>query len=509
MATATATAPSLSTGDLYVELETSALERDPLHRRANVDPNYIRELKDSILSRSLIEPPVVRPIPDKPGCYYVSAGECRRRALVLGKIPRVWVIVRELSDLDVLEVQIHENKKRRDLHPMDEAELYEEMHKRGRSVELIADRLGIPAQTVQRRLKLCQLAKRPRELYLEGAISDWKALALAKIPVAEIQIKAAEDFARSEVSDEQAAETFARRYWLPIAWAPWDLADDKLDAQAGACVHCPTRSLSQRDLFADDLYARQGVGKKDDFCLNPACWQHKLDLHFVIAKGEAERAGVEVLAPQASAALFQEFGTPGQRRALRTVDYVDADGPSAIDPDKKWRDVVGEAPAVLARDPDGMPRALYPAKVARTAQRKAKPSRVADFAADERRASREQAKVADAETNALVEACASAAKSCSVNDLVTALVPAAIAALAPAVATVMKRRGLDTVDDLLKEAKGVPSARSILVELLLTEAVDQADVEPGEVADVLIAAAKAIGVDARAVRREARTAAKE
>lgn len=509
MATASIPNTTAKAADEYVEVEVAALERDPLHRRSNVDSDYIRELKDSIVSVGVIEPPVVRRKPDDPSKLLVTAGECRRRALVLGRIPRVHVIVRDLTEIDVLEVQVHENTKRRNLHPMDEAELYEQLAQRGRTSEQIADRFGIPAESVRRRLKLCSLGKRARELYVSGSLSDFAALAVAKIPNAEIQDKAAQEMSREGVSDEQVGEMFARRYWLPMTQAPWALNDAALDAEAGACVQCPKRSIVQRDLFAADLYARAGVGKKDDFCLDPACWRRKLDLHYVAVKAEAEGAGREVLAPQAAATLFHEFGTPGERRKLRTADYVDADAPSAIDTDKTWADLVGsDEGVVIARDPDGMPRRLYPAKVARAAQRKTSRSgKVADHAAAERRASRDKDKIAQVETVALIAACVDAAKTCPVNALVTALVPAALVGLGAAAETVRQRRGADDVAELEKEAKGVPAARGILAEILLTEAADQEDVEPGEVPEVVLRVAKILDVDLKEVRRATRKGA--
>ncbi len=85
---------------------------------------------NSIRSKGLVQPIVVRPSPKTNGEYEIVAGERRWRAAQRAGLHTLPVIVRELEDRDVLELAIIENVQRQDLNAIEEASGYRELIER-------------------------------------------------------------------------------------------------------------------------------------------------------------------------------------------------------------------------------------------------------------------------------------------------------------------------------------------------------------------------------------------
>src|SRR5690606_972537 len=81
----------------------------------------LAELAESIRTKGLVQPIVVRPHPEDAQAYEIVAGERRWRAAQKAGIHTVPVIVRDLSDREVLELAIIENVQRADLNAIEEA----------------------------------------------------------------------------------------------------------------------------------------------------------------------------------------------------------------------------------------------------------------------------------------------------------------------------------------------------------------------------------------------------
>src|SRR5690606_14398087 len=139
----------------------------------------------------LLRPAPAAPTDPEP-FYEIIAGERRYRASKLAGRTTIPAIVREISDLEVLELQIIENLQREDLHPLEEAESYEallEQHKADPdySVDLIAAKLGKSRAYIYARLKLCALRPAARKAFYAGTLTASTALLLARIPAPELQ----------------------------------------------------------------------------------------------------------------------------------------------------------------------------------------------------------------------------------------------------------------------------------------------------------------------------------
>ncbi len=124
----------------HVEVRLDDLTTSPLNPRKTFSEDSLRDLADSIASKGLLQPLVVRPIRlingrEMAGGYEVVCGERRFRASLNAGVEKIPVIVRyDLDDDgDALEAMILENNQREDVQPLEEAEAFAALANRGRS----------------------------------------------------------------------------------------------------------------------------------------------------------------------------------------------------------------------------------------------------------------------------------------------------------------------------------------------------------------------------------------
>src|SRR5947208_5730336 len=98
------------------------LQESATNPRNTFSEEKLRELAESSRSMGLIQPIIVRPIDQD--IYEVVAGARRFRAARLAGLEDVLAHVKELTDEQVIEVQLIENAERQDVHPYEEAAAY-------------------------------------------------------------------------------------------------------------------------------------------------------------------------------------------------------------------------------------------------------------------------------------------------------------------------------------------------------------------------------------------------
>ena len=141
-------------------------------------PQALAELAASIDANGLAQPPTVRPLAS--GLYEVVAGERRFRAVttILGwtEVP---VIVRSLDDEAAGAIMLAENVARANLNPIEEAVAYQRrMARFGFSQADLAAQVGVPRQTVYRRLQLLKLRPEMIDLVASGQLDQAFATAM-------------------------------------------------------------------------------------------------------------------------------------------------------------------------------------------------------------------------------------------------------------------------------------------------------------------------------------------
>jgi ParB family chromosome partitioning protein len=161
--------------DLPIEL----VRRNADQPRRQFDADALQELADSIRERGVIQPILVRPLAEAPGEFQIVAGERRWRASQLAGLHAIPALVRELDDLELIELAMIENIQRTDLNALEEARGYEVMIKRfNRSHETIAGIVGRSRSHVANTLRLMRLPQSVQEHLEAGRLTAGHARAL-------------------------------------------------------------------------------------------------------------------------------------------------------------------------------------------------------------------------------------------------------------------------------------------------------------------------------------------
>ncbi|MDV3458604.1 ParB/RepB/Spo0J family partition protein [Sphingomonas sp. HF-S4] len=164
-------------------LPVSAMAPHPGQPRRHFDDAALDDLAESIASRGLIQPIVVRPHGHS---YQIVAGERRWRAAQRARLHEVPVIVRELSDAETMEIALVENIQRQDLNAIEEAEAYARLiGEFGHTQEALARLVHKSRSHVANLLRLLDLPQPVRQMVVEGAIEMGHARALIGAPDAE------------------------------------------------------------------------------------------------------------------------------------------------------------------------------------------------------------------------------------------------------------------------------------------------------------------------------------
>jgi ParB family chromosome partitioning protein len=138
----------------------------------------LKELADSIRAKGLVQPIVVRPDRQRGG-FEIVAGERRWRAAQRAGVHTVPVIVRDLADVEVLELALIENVQRADLNPMEEAAGYNELiDKHGYTQEKLSEVVGKSRSHVGNTLRLLKLPTGVQTMVREGKLHAGAARAI-------------------------------------------------------------------------------------------------------------------------------------------------------------------------------------------------------------------------------------------------------------------------------------------------------------------------------------------
>jgi ParB family chromosome partitioning protein len=158
------------------------LRPNPRNPRRHFGEAELAELVASIRRRGVIQPILVRPLPDLPSAYEIVAGERRWRAAQGAGLHDVPVIVVEVDDKTSLEYAIIENVQRTDLNAIEEASGYRRlMDDFGYSYTQLAETLGRSRSHLNNLVRLLDLPADIQTLLIERKISAGHARALLSV----------------------------------------------------------------------------------------------------------------------------------------------------------------------------------------------------------------------------------------------------------------------------------------------------------------------------------------
>ena len=164
-------------GTLMVKL--SKVEPNREQPRKNFDEDSLQELAESLKQFGMLQPILVQ---NRGDYYEIIAGERRWRAAKIAGLKEVPVIVRELTDQEIVEISLIENIQREDLNPIEEAQAYKrlltEFHLKQ---DEVAERVSKSRTAVTNSMRLLKLCDEVQKMVVDDMISTGHARALISI----------------------------------------------------------------------------------------------------------------------------------------------------------------------------------------------------------------------------------------------------------------------------------------------------------------------------------------
>lgn len=168
--------------------------------RQRFNEEKLLELSQSIKEIGIIQPIIVKKIDNK-NKYEIVAGERRWRAAKLAGLEEIPVIIKELSNRQVLEISLIENIQREDLNPIEESKAYQELlDSFSLTQEDLSKKLGKSRVTITNSLRLLNLDMRVQKMLIEELITGGHGRALLAIKDIDIQLEIAQKVVMNKLS---------------------------------------------------------------------------------------------------------------------------------------------------------------------------------------------------------------------------------------------------------------------------------------------------------------------
>ena len=194
-------APTAASGDLLRMLPVDLIQRGRYQPRLDIKPEALQELADSIRAQGVVQPVVVRPLPDG-SRFELIAGERRWRATQLAGLQEIPAIVKDVPDRIVMSIALIENIQREQLNPLEEALALQRLITEFEMThQEVSEAVGRSRASVSNLLRLLDLAPTAKRLLEEGRIEMGHARALLALPPE----------AQGEIAERVAAEGLSVR----------------------------------------------------------------------------------------------------------------------------------------------------------------------------------------------------------------------------------------------------------------------------------------------------------
>lgn len=179
--------------DVYkdaVMVDIQKVEPNREQPRKNFDEDALLELSDSIKQFGILQPLLVQ---DKKEYYEIIAGERRWRAAKMAKIKEVPVIIKNLTDQEIVEISLIENIQREDLNPIEEAIAYKRLLEEfNLKQDEVAERVSKSRTAVTNSMRLLKLSDEVQQMVIDDLLTTGHARALLGIDDPEKQYATAQ-----------------------------------------------------------------------------------------------------------------------------------------------------------------------------------------------------------------------------------------------------------------------------------------------------------------------------
>lgn len=286
------------------EIPLSRIFKSPTNPRKRRNEQLDAELADSIRKDKVRQPILLRPVGNK---FEIVFGERRFDASIAAGKKTVPSMIESLSDTQVMELQIVENKDREDPDPFDEAlgykNLYTQYQKENSKAEAkqllesMAARLSMKPRTMYQVMKLADLVPAAVKMLRAGKIEMSHAYEIARRP-AKIQGEILQWIEQESYGDHVPSVRELKTYLAEwhnhfLDAAPFNKEDPKLVPSCGACTTCDKNTANNPNLL-DEETAKKG-GRNRAICTDNSCYSAKVAAHLVQIEKAAAQAGADLL----------------------------------------------------------------------------------------------------------------------------------------------------------------------------------------------------------------------
>lgn len=257
--------------------KTKSFENIPLSEITISDTNprklydfkKLDELSKSIIENGVIQPILVRVKNDK---FELVCGERRFKASLKANLKTIPSYVRELSDLEVGQIQLIENLERENVHPYNEAIAYKKLLVEfDYTIDMLAIKLAKSKKYITQRLQLTSLVNQWKDYFLEnGTKVIGQMLIIAKFSE-ELQIDLLEhafDYSDNLRTAKELNAFVNSNFINSLVNTSFSLEEENLNDQAPKCTDCNNRTGANKSLFNHI--------DKDDRCTNSPCYEIKV-----------------------------------------------------------------------------------------------------------------------------------------------------------------------------------------------------------------------------------------
>jgi len=192
-----------------IRIPISKIKTNKYQPRIEFNKEKLAELTSSIKEKGVVQPVLVRKAQDG---YELIAGERRLRAVSSLGVDTIPAIVKNVADIDMLELSLIENIQREELNPMEEASAFQKfIDDFNFTQEKIATAIGKDRSTVANTLRLLGLPKKIQEYISKGAVSAGHAKAMLSLDAETDQLRVCNLVVKKGLSVRETESLVKRR----------------------------------------------------------------------------------------------------------------------------------------------------------------------------------------------------------------------------------------------------------------------------------------------------------
>jgi ParB family chromosome partitioning protein len=188
-------------GNSITEIKLTDIEPNDKQPRKEFDDIALTDLSESIKEHGVVQPIIVRKLGSG---FQIIAGERRWRASRLAGKKTIPAIIKDCTNLEVMELALIENLQREDLNSIEEAQAYKSLIEEYKMTqEEISRQIGKSRPAIANSLRLLQLPQKIKDMISLGKISQGHARALLSIEDEKKQLEIAEKIIEQQLNVRQ------------------------------------------------------------------------------------------------------------------------------------------------------------------------------------------------------------------------------------------------------------------------------------------------------------------